>query len=284
AHVEHVVGSAGHAEAPGRARARTGPGSRDGEHVARLVPHQRLAFLGEMGADQLARRPLPDRQALARPRLEQLGEPTVSRVEMQIARVLALAPEDRHDLGEAEIRVPDRESPGLLQPVAESLVVESALAAEEAEREAERTGLSAHLLAQYLLEESWIRWGAVDARDAELDDRLQQLPGVPDAEWHGGRPARLDDHVVGDAAGPQLVVEAMHDEQAGARAGAEHRPSTQSRYQLDISLRETDGERAASGARGLVDAHHPLGRASHMVAPGRPRLLSDADLFFVGER
>ena len=80
-----------------------------------------------------------------------------------------------------------------------------------AELEAQRAGLAAHLLAQHLLEQRRIGRRAVDAGDAELGDRLEELPGIADPERHDGGPARLDDHVVGDAAGPQLIVEAVHD-------------------------------------------------------------------------
>src|SRR5262249_41115670 len=157
----------------------------------------------EVGADQLAGRALADRQALARRGIEQLDEHTIAGMIVEIARMLALASEDRHDLREAEVGVANLESPGRLQPVAEGLVVEPGLAAEESQLESQRPGLPAHLIAQHLLEECRVRRRAVDAGDPELVDRLEQLARIADAEWHRSGPARFDDQVVGDATGPQ---------------------------------------------------------------------------------
>src|SRR5262249_14837274 len=187
---EHVVGAPRDAEAPARSAAGAGPGVGDGEDVARPVADQGLALLDKMGTHQLPRRALPDRQALARRGIQQLDEHAVTRVIMEIARVLALAANDRHDLGEPEIGVADLEPPGRLRRCAEARVVEPRLAAEEAEPEAERARLAPHLLAQHLLEERGIGRRAMDPGDAKLGDGLEQLPGAAYAEGHGRRPAR----------------------------------------------------------------------------------------------
>jgi hypothetical protein len=52
-----------------------------------------------------------------------------------------LTAEDRHDLGQTEVRVADLESPRRLEALPEGAVVEAGLTAEEAEAEAERAGL-----------------------------------------------------------------------------------------------------------------------------------------------
>ena len=64
-HIEHVVGAAGDAEAPGRAAALARPRAGHRHHVPGAVADQRLAALVQVGADQLARIALGDRQPLA---------------------------------------------------------------------------------------------------------------------------------------------------------------------------------------------------------------------------
>ncbi len=124
----------------------------------------------------------------------------------------------------------------------------------------------------------------MDARHPELRDRLEELPRLADAEGHDRRAARFDDHVVGDAAGPELVVQAVDDAEPGPRAGAEHRPPAEPGDHVHVALREGDDQRATRRARGAVDAHDAVRRARDVVAERRRRLLGEPDLLLVGER
>ena len=125
AHVEHVVGAAGDPEAPGRAAAGARAPARDGDQVARAIAEQRLAFLGKMGADQLARAALPDRLTVAR-RVEDLDEQRVGAVEMQIGGPFALAGEVAQHLRHAVIGVADAKAPRDLQILPELRIVSPA--------------------------------------------------------------------------------------------------------------------------------------------------------------
>ena len=64
---------------------------------------------------------------------------------------------------------------------------------------------------------------AEDRGDAEARDQVEQPPRLADADRHDRRAARLDRHVVGDAAGVERVVEAVRDGVGGAQAGDRER-------------------------------------------------------------
>ena len=87
-HVEHVVGPAGHTKPPRGTAARAGTDAGDDDHVAGAIAQERLAFLLEMRADELARRAFADRQRIPGG-VEQLREYGIAAVKVQIVGVVA---------------------------------------------------------------------------------------------------------------------------------------------------------------------------------------------------
>jgi hypothetical protein len=132
----NIVGAAGDPEPPGGAAAGARAGVRDGDQVARAIAEQRLAFLGEMGADQLARAARAQRQPVAGG-VDDLGEQRIGAMGVQIVGALALACEVAQHLRHTVVGVTRAHAPGILQVLPELRVVQSGLAAEQPEPEAE---------------------------------------------------------------------------------------------------------------------------------------------------
>ena len=102
---------------------------------------------------------------------------------------------------------------------------------------------------------------AEDGGDAELRDQLEQAPRLARPHGHDRRAARLEGHVVGDAARVERVVEAVGDHVVRPHAGDPERLAAHGAVRLVVALREAHGHRLARGSRGHVHAHEALAAA-----------------------
>ena len=127
------------------------------------------------------------------------------------------------------------------------------------------------------------REGAEDGGDAELWDQLEQPPRLAGSHRHDRRAARLEGHVVGDAARVERVVEAVGDDVIRPQAGDPEGLAAHGAVRLVVALREAHGHRLAGGARGHVHAHEPLARRAQVRPEGRLAPLALAQLLLRGE-
>ncbi len=125
---------------------------------------------------------------------------------------------------------------------------------------------------------------AEDRVDAEPRDQVEQPARLAGAHRHDGRAARLERHVVGDAARVERVVEAVRDRVAGAHAGDPERLAAHGAVRLVVRLREPHRHGLAGGAGGHVHAHEPLARRAQVRPERRIRALALAELVLRGER
>jgi len=107
---------------------------------------------------QTARPPRRFRSAPAWPRVQDLGEYEIRRMEMKIIGVVALAAQDAQDLRHAVIGIANPKSPPPLESAAKFGVVETASPPNKARRRPRLAGASP--FAQHLIQDRGIRRGA----------------------------------------------------------------------------------------------------------------------------
>jgi hypothetical protein len=125
---------------------------------------------------------------------------------------------------------------------------------------------------------------AEDRRDPEPRDQLEQPARLAGADRHDGGAARLQRHVVGDAAGIERVVEAVGHHVGGQDARDPERLPAHRAVRLVVGLGEADGDRLARRPGRHVHAHEPLGRCAPMRPEGRLAALPLAQLLLGRER
>ena len=125
---------------------------------------------------------------------------------------------------------------------------------------------------------------AEDRGDSEPRDQLEQPSRLARADRHHGRPARLERHVVGDAAGVERVVEAVGDHVGRLEASDPERLAADGAVRLVVGPGEADRHRVAGRAGGHVHAHEPLGCGAQLRAEGWIGALARAQLLLRGER
>ncbi len=212
-----------------RPQAISGKKAGQGDDVAGAEAHQRLALAAHMGEDELAALALLPRAHGGGVGIDELGVQHVQGHEVEVVLLLALAGEVAEHVGDAIVGVARLEAPGLFQPVAEGGVVEAGLAAEEAEAEAQVARLQAgEVLGNHALQHGRVGRRAGDGGDAELADGVDEQPRFPHAERHHGGAGGLQRGVVGEAADPQAVVEAVDHAVAGTQAAGRSTSSTTS--------------------------------------------------------
>ena len=124
---------------------------------------------------------------------------------------------------------------------------------------------------------------AEDRRDAELRDQLEQPPRLAGAHRHDRRTARLERHVVGDAARVERVVEAVGDCVVRPHPGDPERLASHGAVCLVVALREAHRHRLAGGSRGHVHPHEPLAGRAQVGAERRLAPLALAKLLLCRE-
>ena len=122
------------------------------------------------------------------------------------------------------------------------------------------------------------RQRAVDRREPQAGDEVEQALRLANAHGHDSRAGGLERHVVGDAAGVERVVQAVRDDVAVAHAGDGEGGAADGRVGLVVGAREADGHRIPGCPRRDVQAHERLGRRAKVLAEGRPRGLRSAQL------
>ena len=103
------------------------------------------------------------------------------------------------------------------------------------------------------------RQRAVDRREPQAGDEVEQPLRLADAHGHDGRARGLERHVVGDAAGVERVVEAVGDDVVVAHARDGEGGAADGRVGLVVCAREPDGHRIPGRPRCDVQAHERLG-------------------------
>ena len=120
--------------------------------------------------------------------------------------------------------------------------------------------------------------GAEDGVDAELRDQLEQAPRLARPHGHHRGAARLEGHVVGDAARVERVVEAVGDHVVRPHAGDPERLAAHGAVRLVVAPREAHGHRLARGSGRHVHADEALERRAQMGAERRVSPLALAKL------
>ena len=202
--------------------------------------------------------------------------------QVQPVALPAFARHRRPDVAHAEA-VGDADAPRLLDLGADGGEPGARLARGDDVAQAERGGVEPRL-AGAGREVGGEGERAEERGDAEPRDQLEQPPRLADTDRHDRRPARLDRHVVGDAAGVERVVQAVRDRVVGAQAGDPERLAADARVRLVVGLGKPDRHGLAGRAGGHVQPHQVLARRAQVPTERRAVLLALAQLLLGGER
>ena len=262
------------------------PGARQQDDVAGAEAHERLAFAADMGQHELAALALaPGQHGGRSPGSISSGCSTSSAMKCRSLSSLALSREVAEHVGHAVVGVAHRHAPGRLQAPAEFRIVQPALAAEQPEPEAEVARPQVgEPLGDHPLQHRRIGGRAGDGGDPQLPDGADQQLGVADPEGHDGGARRLQRRMVGVAAHPQPIVEAMDDAMAGPEPARRLGPGADDRGLLRIARRQRQVHRRPARAGGAVDARDPVLRRRQIVPERRMRPLALPQHLLVDER
>ena len=149
--------------------------------------------------------------------------------------------------------------------------------------DAERARLHAEL-ARPRREVGGERERSEDRRDAEPRDQLEQPARLPDPDGDDGRSARLERHVIGDAARVERVVQAVRDHVVRPQPGDPERLAAHRAVGLVIGSGEAHRDRLAGRPRRHVHADQALARRAQVRAERRISALALAQLLLGRER
>ena len=141
-------------------------------------------------------------------------------------------------------------------------IVHPRLAAEQAEPQAEIARFQAgKMLGQRAFQHRRIGRRAGDRGDRQFADRLHQQPALADAERNDRGAGGFQRGVVGEAAHPQPVVQAVHHAVPRPEPRGRLRPRADHRGLMRVAGRQREVHRRARGAGGAMHARDPRPRA-----------------------
>ena len=183
-------------------------------------------------------------------------------------------------IGIARLEAPDR-----LEPVTKLRIVEPGLAAEQPEPEPEVARREPGKgRGENLLQNRRVGGRARDRGDREFADGSHELLARADAERDDRRAARLQAGVIGIAADPHPVVEAVDYAMPGAEPRRPLGAGADQGGLAGVGLAERDVHRLPGGPRGAVEPGHALGRDREVIAEWRMARLALAQHRLVRER
>lgn len=188
---------------------------------------------------------------------------------MQVVAGVTLACECREDIGDA-VQIAGTKSPGGLDPLAKGGVLEPRLTSENTDPQIQIARRQAgELVGDHPLQDGGVGWRAVDGVGTKLLHGPDQMFAATDAEWHDRGAGRFQGGVIGIAAHPETIVEAVHRNVSRAQADGSHRTSSDPRIHGTVALRQGGVHGPAGGAGRAMDAAHGFRGGRQIVAEGR---------------
>ena len=140
------------------------------------------------------------------------------------------------------------------------------------------------MLGEHAFQHGGIGGRAGDRSDAEFVDGSDQKLRLADPERHDSRASRLQRRVVGVAAHPQPVVQAMHDAIAGSEARRRLRTRADHRGFMRVPRRQREVHCRARGARGSMNPRHTIRWRGEVIAERRMGALAFTQRLLVDQR
>src|SRR5579883_261245 len=129
-----------------------------------------------------------------------------------------------------------------------------------------------------------MRRRGADGIDTKFADRLDQGSSLAHAEGDNGRPGGLQVLMVGVAAHPETIIEAVNHRIARTQARRPEAASGAFIHQVAILASQSNIERPTGRARGFMNANELLWRTDQIAAEGRMLLLTKPTLVLLSER
>lgn len=207
-----IIASPDHPEAHPGAAAAARVGMVYGDDVAGSKAHQRLTIAHQVGEHQLTLLAGFKRQRRRALGIDQFRMQHITGEEMQMAVVLALGGDIGEHIRDAVVGVAWLHPPGFPDPVAQAWVIEPGLAAEQPQLQPQVARVKAgKLLFDDALQHRRVGRRAGNCIDADFADCADQKLAAADPEGNHRCAGSLQGQMVGHAAHPQLIIEAMDD-------------------------------------------------------------------------